>query len=158
MPRLPIEQITTEHLKGIITDDLRARVGFKLEWEVEPFAEACGIEKKTVYNVMGGQNLPNLHTTWRMAAVLGPAFLAKIAEVIGMGVYNLDDGPAVSGPVMNGEVSQLVAQLSVALADGHIDHREKAQIAKSMRNLIPLMQDWLRENDGKAVSKSSKRS
>lgn len=157
MPR--IDAITTDVLKDVFVTALRDNVGFKKQWSVEGFAEDSGIDKKSVYNAMQGDRLPGLVTTLRMAIVLGADFLGRITRLAGFDVVKIDDSGVVSDHELNGQVANMIGQLGAALADGHVDHRERANVLRAARHLLPILQEWVADQEGvkddKAALKAS---
>lgn len=151
---MQITQITTERCKERLVKALAEKVGFKKEWSGEAFADASGIEKSTLNNYLSGESLPTLPKFLRMCALLGPGFANRFLQMAGLGGAERMIVQPVTHNEMNGELAQTIGALGAALADGRVDHTELPIIVREVRDLIPVLQDWLAANDrpsGEAV-------
>lgn len=144
---LSILQITTELCKERMVNALREKVGFRKKWSVEAFSELGGMDERSVESYLGGYALPTLPKFLRMCKILGPGFANRFLRIAGLDGCSRVAVQSVTDHELNGEVARMIGTIGCALTDGRIDHKERAEILAAARHLLPLLQDWVAEND-----------
>ena len=96
-------------------------------------SEVSGINERTLKSYQEGAT-PGLHVLLALSDALGPAFVSDLFSMIGMYAARTECQPAAD----QDRLTRLLAhasQLSQALEDGFIDHREHMALAPQAREL-----------------------
>lgn len=144
---LRIDQITTDLCKARLITALHDEVGFSKQYSVEAFAETTGVDTSTLKNHLSGETLPRVPQLLRMFKVLGPSFTNRILRIAGLDAAESILVESVTDHELNANVASIIGTLGAALADGHIDHRERHEILKQAQHFLPILQDWIADND-----------
>ncbi len=144
---LKISEITTEVCTERVVSALSEVVGPGKPWTYERAAEALGIEYKTLAGYALGQSLPRLSTLLRMFSLWGPVFSNRVLRLSGLDGCGRQEAVRVNDFALNGGAAALIGRIGEALRDGHIDHRERAQILKEARGLQEILNAWVATND-----------
>jgi hypothetical protein len=132
----------------IQADALREHLGLGKQYSYAKASELTGIDERTVRAHVLGDASPCLSKALRYMALLGPNFANRILRVAG-----LDGAARVSGQgrgcefALNAHTADLINELAEALTDGRIDHRERAKILPSARQLHAVLGDYLQAHD-----------
>lgn len=109
------------------------------------FADAMGVDVKTVSRAMSGETLPELHTVINSLradpTALNEVFAAAGFELRPVGLCAANDMATIS------DLSRLTTQWVEALADGVRDHRETLALADSIRPLVQALNAIVGEAD-----------
>ncbi|MBI1207216.1 MAG: hypothetical protein GC191_08000 [Azospirillum sp.] len=111
-------------------------------------AEATGIERRTVDAHRLGESCRCVSRLLRCAMVLPAGFLGHVVAPAGFAVWRTDLAAAISAPQTLAEMSGRLHLLATALADGVLDHRERAQLAPEMRQLGSLLASFADQLEG----------
>lgn len=121
-----------------IEDALRLRVGRGRRHSFVALADATGIPTRTLESYVQGAT-PGLSGLLSLCAVLGPSFTSDILAACGQVASEADpDAPDYVRAM--GKMGDMVSTVSAALADGHVDHREAAQMRPVAAELIEALQ------------------
>lgn len=109
------------------------------------FADAMGVDVKTVSRAMSGETLPELHTVINSLradpTALNEVFAAAGFELRPVRSVAANDMATIS------DLSRLAAQWADALQDGVRDHRETLALADSIRPLVQVLNAIVGEAD-----------
>lgn len=121
-----------------IEDALRLRVGRGRRYSFAALSDATGIATRTLESYVQGAT-PSLANLLTLCSVLGPSFTSDVLAPCGQVAR---DGSAEEPQHMQvvGVMSQLTGMIAEALADGHVDHRERAQMQPVASALIEAVQ------------------
>lgn len=121
-----------------IEDALRLRVGRGKRHSFTGLSDATGIPSRTLESYVQGAT-PGLPALLSLFAVLGPSFTSDVLSACGQVARSdeADDAEHMQTVTLMGE---LIATISDALADGHVDHREAAQMRPAAQALIEKLQ------------------
>lgn len=133
-----ITDITQETAALRIKDALQLRVGRWKRYNFSSLASATDIPQRTVESYVQGAT-PGLHNLLRLCAALGPSFTSDILSACGQEARATDPDAPEHVKVM-GMMGGMVSAVSDALADGHVDHREAAQMRPMAAELIEALQ------------------
>ena len=102
------------------------------------FADAIGVDSKTVSRAMAGETLPEMHTIMN-SLVVDPTALNELFALYGFHPpRRREPAPANDLHTMAG-LSEIVRSLAEALEDGQRDHIETLTVAESIRPVIPAL-------------------
>ncbi|MBI1207488.1 MAG: hypothetical protein GC191_09410 [Azospirillum sp.] len=141
-------------LSVFTTDFMATRVGQALQLfatHVTPqgLAQATGMERRTVDAHRGAESAPCLAKLMRYAVVLPAGFLSHVVAPAGFAVWRLESAGVISPPETLAEMAARLHLLASALADGVLDHRERAQLAPQMRQLGTLLTSFAGQLEGR---------
>lgn len=125
-----------------IEDALRLRVGRGKRYSFNGLSDATGIPPRTLESYVQGAT-PGLSALLSLFAVLGPGFTSDVLSACGQSASTCDNDAPEYMQTMAASGS-LVAQLADALADGHVDHREAAQLRSHAAALIEMLEPMAR--------------
>ena len=121
-----------------IEDALRIRVGRGRRYSFSALSDATGIPTRTLESYVQGAT-PGLCALLSLCAVLGPSFTSDVLAPCGQVASEADpDAPEHMRVVSM--MGGMVAAVSDALADGHVDHREAAELRHMAQELIQALQ------------------
>ena len=116
------------------------------------FANAMGVDPKTVQRAMSGETTPELHTALN-SLLVDPTALNELFALYGFHPPRPRNATAANDMVTVSTMSGVVSQFCDALKDGHRDHRETLQLADAIRDLMPALTAILNEaNQLRAVA------
>lgn len=126
-----------------LQDALRLRVGRGRKHSVQGLADATGIKARTVESYLAGDATPGLNGFLSLCSVLGPSFTSDVLSPCGQVARTADaDAPEYMKAIsMMGEGCRILAD---ALSDGHVDHRERAQIKPFADEILPVIEAMTR--------------
>lgn len=115
--------------------------GEQKPYSVAMIADATGISASAIEKYMAGDATPGLANALTLFAVLGPAFVNHLIEPAGLtGVRRLDPVAKAAADVMS-DLAGETARFAKALADGRIDHVERAELRRTLPALIETLTD-----------------
>lgn len=109
------------------------------------FADAIGVDVKTVSRAMSGESTPELHTAINSLCA-DPTALAEVFAAAGFELRPVGRN-AANDMATIGDLSRLTAQWADALADGVRDHRETLALADKIRPLVQALNAIVGEAD-----------
>lgn len=127
--------ITHDLVQARVQVALRLFVGRARAWSVAALAEATGIDQRTLRAWVDGETTPSLSNFLVLARVLGPAFAQHVIELAGLGLVEPIDAARPDGHGVMADSGQMIVHLASALADGTLDHCERATLAPIARGL-----------------------
>lgn len=131
--------ISQELAHRVISDALALRVGRGKRHSVQGLSEASGVPSRCLESYRDGSATPGLSYLLCLFSALGPSFTSDVLAACGQVAHSADnDDPAHMQTVTL--MGELIAKISDALADGHVDHREKAVMRPTAQALIEALQ------------------
>ncbi|MBO9441398.1 helix-turn-helix transcriptional regulator [Phaeobacter italicus] len=129
-----------------LEDALRLRVGRGRRYSFAGLADATGIKTRTLESYVQGAS-PSLANLLSLCAVLGPGFTSDLLSVAGQSAKEgtTDDPEHMR---MLSVLTGFSHQLAEAVEDGHVDHREAAQLQPVAQRVIDLAEPIARGNRG----------
>lgn len=137
-----ITDITQEAAARRITDALHLRVGRGRRYSFGALADATDIPQRTVESYVQGAT-PGLHNLLRLFVALGPSFTSDVLSLCDQSASSTSADDPEHMQIMSAS-GALVAQMADALADGHVDHREAAQLRGHAAALIEMLEPMAR--------------
>lgn len=129
-----------------LEDALRLRVGRGRRYSFAGLADATGIKTRTLESYVQGAS-PSLANLLSLCAVLGPGFTSDLLSVAGQSAKEgTTDDPEHMRALCT--LTSFSAQLAEAVEDGHVDHREAAQMQPFAQQVIDLIEPIARGTRG----------
>lgn len=126
-----ITPVTSEMYRDRVSMALRAFIGQGKPLSVALFAQHAGVEKRTADAHFGGQTGPTGHDLLTYFRVLGPEFAAHVLALAGLhGALRIEETPTAGEAIR--EISEGLAAIAAANADGRIDHTEAPAVIKEL--------------------------
>ncbi|SOC13848.1 hypothetical protein SAMN05877809_10725 [Rhodobacter sp. JA431] len=119
-------------------DALRLRVGRGKRYSFDALSDATRIPTRTLESYVQGVT-PPLHAFLSICSVLGPSFTSDILAACNQAAHEVNPGDPEHLRVV-ASLGELVTQISMAVADGYVDHREAAQMRPIAARLIELLE------------------
>ena len=142
MKKTPL--ISHDAAQRSLEDALRLRVGSGKRFSFDSLEDATGIPSRTLRSYAGEGATPGLHALLSLFAVLGPSFTSDVLAETGQAAQPTSEADADYMGALS-LFGSATSQIAEAMADGKIDHRERAEIRAFMKDLIeavqPLAQD-----------------
>lgn len=126
----------------VIEDALRLRVGRGRRHSFASLSDATGIPTRTLESYVQGAT-PGLPALLSLCCVLGPGFTSDILAVAGQAAQDAACDDPEHMRVL-AALGGLTAKLADAVADGHVDHREAAQLRPVAQRLIEMLEPMAR--------------
>lgn len=129
-----------------LQDALRILVGRGKKYSVQGVAEATGIKARTIESYLSGDATPGMNGLLSLCSVLGPSFTSDVLAPCGQVARAADtDAPEYMRAIsMMGEGCSILAD---ALADGYVDHQERARIKPFAVEILPVIQAMASASD-----------
>lgn len=121
---------------------LRRHIGRGREHSVEAFRLKIGLSSSTVEKMLTAEHTPSLATLLTMKRTLPASFANDLLELARLTGARRLDGTAKAAGVVLAELTHEAAVLAADLADGKLDHVEKAELRKSLPRLIHALQEF----------------
>lgn len=134
-----------------IRDAVSLRVGRGKRYSVTGLSEAAGIAPRTIESYKDGSATPGLANFLSLCAALGPGFTSDILSECGQSAKDGSNEDAEHLRVLSA-LGSLTAQIAEAVADGHVDHREAAQLRQPAQELMQILEPLTRDGHANAVS------
>lgn len=141
--------ISQEDAVRRIEDAIRLRVGRGKRYSFPALADATGIATRTLESYVQGAT-PGLAALLSLCSVLGPSFTSDILGACGQVAQEASHDEPEHLRVL-GALGSLIAQISEAVADGHVDHREAAQLRPMAAHLIEILEPLAHATGGTMV-------
>lgn len=109
------------------------------------FADAMGVDVKTVRRALCCETMPELHTALN-SLLYDPTALDEVLSLYGYRLQ-VDEREAANDLDVIAALCNLAGQYSAALADGRRDPRETCQLADAIRPLMKTMSALCAEAD-----------
>ncbi len=124
-------------LDAVLRRELCLQVGRARRFSCEELGDALEVAPRRIKAIRDGEQRAGLDLGLRIAALLGPGSLNRLLLAVGYVARPVEDedGEAAAWALL-GELGREVASLSDALADGRIDHRERAKLARELQELV----------------------
>lgn len=117
---------------------LKLRIGLGKLHSFASVAEAAQMPERTLRSYADEENTPPLHAILSLFSVLGPGFASDV-----LGLASLDATPTEHDEPQHRraltDLTRFAADLSEALEDGHVDHKERAALRGPAQAVIDLM-------------------
>lgn len=126
-----------------IEDALRLRVGRGKRYTFQGLSDATGIPLRTCESYVQGST-PGLHTFLSLCAALGPSFTSDILGACGQSAKAADTDAPEHFRVL-ASLGELTSSIAEAVSDGHVDHREAAQLRPLAQGLIEALEPLARD-------------
>ncbi|MEL7398023.1 MAG: hypothetical protein AAFN44_16810 [Pseudomonadota bacterium] len=123
----------------LLEDALRLRVGRGKRFSFEALEEGTGVPSRTLRSYAGEEVEPSLSNFLCLCAALGPSFASDVLAPCGLSAQSTEAAEAdyMGALALMGEG---VAMLAEALADGRVDHRERAIIEEFFKGALEKFQ------------------
>lgn len=121
---------------------LRRHIGRGCPESVAAFSQRIGLSHKTVEKMVAGEATPGLASLLSMQAALPASFTNDLIEVARLTGARRLDGEAQSAALVLAGLSEQAAEIARDLADGRLDHQERAALRKSLPGLIHALQEF----------------
>lgn len=119
-------------------DALRLRVGRSKRYSFAALSDATGIPQRTIESYVQGAT-PGLPAILSLFAVLGPGFTSDVLAPTDQSARpGSNDEPEHMQTLCC--LTRLAAQIAEAVEDGHVDHREAAQLRPVAQELIEMLE------------------
>lgn len=129
----------------VIEDALRLRVGRGKRHSFAALSDATGIPTRTLESYVQGAT-PGLSGLLSICAVLGPSFTSDVLGVCGQSARDgREDEPEHMRVLC--ELGRLTTMIADAVEDGHVDHREAAEIRPVAQALIEVLEPLARADN-----------
>lgn len=125
-----------------LEDALRLRVGRGKRYSFVGLSDATGIPARTLESYVQGAT-PGLAGFVSICAALGPSFTSDVLGLCGQSASDVSPDDPEHMQIMAGSAA-FVAQMADALSDGHVDHREAAQLRTHAAALIEMLEPLAR--------------
>lgn len=135
-----------------IKDALQLRVGRGKRFSFSSLSDATGIPTRTLESYVQGSS-PQLGAFLSLCGALGPSFTSDVLSACGQSAQhsNCDDPEHMK---VLGALGALVSQISEALADGHVDHREAAALRPHAAALLDMLEPLARNEPPQTLKAS----
>lgn len=130
--------ISQEDAARRMEDALRLRVGRGRRFSFPALSDATGIPTRTLESYVQGAT-PQLHALLSICSVLGPSFTSDVLSPCGQAAHDAAPGEPEHMRVV-AALGELVTQISEAISDVHVDHREAARMRPIAARLIELLE------------------
>lgn len=127
---------------GRLEDALRLRVGRGKRHSFAGLSDATGIPPRTLESYVQGAT-PGLSGLLSICAALGPSFTSDVLALCGQSAADASSDDPEHMQVLAAS-GALIARISEAIQDGHVDHREAAQLRPMAQELIRMLQPLAR--------------
>jgi hypothetical protein len=121
-----------------LEDAMRIRVGFGKRFTFSQLEDATGIPERTLRSYCGEGATPGMNALLSLFAVLGPSFTNDILALTGQTAQPSSAADPEHMRII-GMMGTLTAMLSKSLEDGHVDHREEAQMRPFAQELMEIL-------------------
>lgn len=125
-----------------LEDALRLRVGRGRRHSFNGLSDATGIPARTLESYVQGAT-PGLNSLLSICAVLGPSFTSDVLGLCGQSASDVSNDDPEHMQVLAAS-GALITRISEAIADGHVDHREAAQLRPMAAALIEMLEPLAR--------------
>lgn len=136
MSKTPL--VPHDHAAKAIETALRMRIGRGKEYTFQGVADATGLSCRAVESYVQGAT-PGLHAFLSLCAVLGPGFASDVLRLAEMSAQSVDPAAPEHMRILT-SLGAVTAQVAEAMQDGHVDHREAAQIKPLAEELMQLLE------------------
>ncbi|WP_043776046.1 hypothetical protein, partial [Roseivivax isoporae] len=99
--------------------------------------------KRSLESYVYGSNTPGAPALLTLFGFLGPGFASEVLGVCGLVATDESEEAAQYAQVMTA-ICAMASDLAAALEDGHVDHREAAQLREPARELIERLEPLAR--------------
>lgn len=114
---------------------IRRHVGRQRAFSIEQFRRKIGASASTVEKMMAGETTPGLALLLTIKRELPPEFTNDLLELSALTGARRIAGTDKSAALLAADLADQTALIVRALADGHIDHREKAVLRATLARL-----------------------
>ena len=126
--------IAHEHVARAFADALRLFTGHGRRFSVQALAAVSGVRPRTVESYLCGQATPGWAAALSLAAVLPVEFLDAALLPTGRGAVDRAASADSHGHLL-AQMAAVTAGFAEAMADGRIDHRERAALKDAAASL-----------------------
>lgn len=134
--------ISQEAAVRCIEDALRLRVGRGRRYTFQGLSDATGIPTRTLESYVDGAT-PSLANLLSLCAALGPSFTSDVLAPTGQSAADASASDPEHLRLLAAGCA-FAAQLSEALEDSKVDHREAAQLRPVAADLIAMLEPLAR--------------
>ena len=132
---MTIDSERFQNAQRAITDALALYVGPGRRFGCDALADATGIHVGAIRTYLRGEATPSVANLLAMMASLPPEFTNAVLAHAGLGgARRIEAGEIAAGRV-NTILAEGAAMVSRHLEDGRVDHRERAEEARVLREL-----------------------
>lgn len=125
-------------------DALALFVGRGRRYSVDAAAGAADIKPRTLKSYVEGKATPGLHVFLSLAAAMPLAWTNSILSLAGLRAEPIGEGYS-DGPMVMCSVTKFAARLAEMLADGRINHMERAALPAMLRSLAEQLLAWAKQ-------------
>jgi hypothetical protein len=145
-----ISLIDTESVQGRISRSLKKIINCPgKELSYKSLAQKLNVKERTAKSWVLGEKTPATKEILKLFLVFGPEFADDILILCGLqGTKRVEDTNA-NTYALNQHLSHAIAEISDALADGKIDHRETREMYPTMLNLSCQLNQWVSAHGNK---------
>ncbi|MAM60837.1 hypothetical protein [Maritimibacter sp. UBA3975] len=137
----------------VIEDALRLRVGRGKRHSFAALSDATGIPTRTLESYVQGAT-PGLSGLLSICSVLGPSFTSDVLGVCGQSAREGSDDAPEHLRVL-AALGHLTKQIAEAVEDGHVDHREAAQLRPTAQALMEVLEPLARGENVEPIDRKA---
>lgn len=140
--------IAHDRAQALLADTLRLFVGRGRRWpSCAALAAAAGLSPRAVEGYVAGEQTPGLAALLSLLAVLPPEFADALLAWTELSVIPRHAEAGAHGRLL-AECAGLTAGFAAAMADGHIDHRERAMLRTAAAEVVVRLNGFLNQGAG----------
>lgn len=117
---------------------LRLRVGRGKLYGFAALAEATELPERNLRAYADEENAPPLHAVLSVFSALGPGFASDVLAAAGMEAQLVEPAAPEHQKLLTA-MMRLASDLSEALEDGRVDHREEAALRGPAQQLLEML-------------------
>lgn len=135
------EQI--RNVRRVFSDALNLYVGPGRRFSVGDVAAVTGVGTDAIRRYLRSESCPEWHNAMSLITVLPVEFAETVIRPAGLSGLRRTGDESVTGLSLMREITQGTAVLADALADGHIDHQERAVCRKELTEALVAISQFL---------------
>lgn len=136
---LNFDEITAELVQARVCKLIRRHIKESKQTYAE-IAEILDVDQRTLEAWARSETAPKLYHYKRLVQFFGPAFCNEDMELIGMSGLHLIEKQPTNAQQLLTNVMGVGRDISKALEDGHIDHKERAELKPILKRIQKMPQ------------------
>jgi len=141
--------VSQEAANAAFARALRLRVGQGKLYGFKAMAEATSLPERNLRAYAAEDTAPPLHAVLSVFSVLGPGFASDVLAEAGLEAQLIEPGAPEHQKLLTA-MMRLAHDLSEALEDGHVDHRESAAMRGPAEQLLKMLSTMTAKRSGRA--------
>ncbi|NKD88739.1 hypothetical protein HEQ72_10545 [Haematospirillum sp. 15-248] len=135
------EQI--RNVRQAFSDALSLYVGAGRRFSVGDVAAATGVGQDAIRRYLRNESCPEWHNAMSLIRVLPVEFAETVLRPAGLSGVRRTGDETITGLSLMRDITQGAAVLADALADGHIDHQERAVCRTELTKAVVAISQFL---------------